>query len=81
MTQKTAWPQRQPRESAETVRKQLLEKFNQWNSGNNVKKPVPKCLLQEGQWLLPTRMPAWLSPRDNRFHVNKKTAGLCLRHT
>jgi len=62
----------QPRESAETVRKQLLEKFNQWNSGNSVKKPVPKCLLQKGQWLLPIRMPAWLSPRDQRFHENKK---------
>ena len=33
---------------------------------------MPNCLLQEGQWLLPTCMPAWLSQRDDRFHVNKK---------
>ena len=71
----------EPRESAEAVRKQLLEKFKRWNSGNKVKKPVPKCLVQEGQWLLPTCMPAWLSQRDDRFHVSKKAAGLRLRHT
>ena len=70
----------QERESAEAVRKRLLEKFNDWNNDNRVKKPVPECLRQEGQWLLPTRMPAWLSPHDKRFHV-QKTAGLCLRHT
>ena len=50
----------------------LLEKFEQWNSNHTVKKPVPKCLVQEGQWLLPTCMPAWLSQRDDRFHVSKK---------
>ena len=62
----------QPRECAETVRKQLLEKFNEWNSGNSEKKPVPKCLLRKGQWLLPIRMPPWLPSRDRRFHEHKK---------
>ena len=70
----------QARESAEAVRKQLLEKFEQWNSDNRVKKPVPKCLLQEGQWLLPTCMPAWLSQRDNRFHVKKNSGSLSATH-
>ena len=72
-------PQR--RKSAEEVRKQLLEKFEQWNSDNDEKKPVPQCLLQEGQrLLLDTRMPAYLPLHDDRFNV-RKTADLCLRHT
>ena len=70
----------QERESAEAVRKQLLEKFEQWNSENSVKKPVPKCLQKEGQWLLPTRMPAWLSQQDNRFDVKKNSGSLSATH-
>ena len=59
-------------ESAEAVRQQLLLMFEQWNENNKVQKPVPECLLQEGQVLLPTRMPARLSAPDNRFHKSKK---------
>ena len=70
----------EPRESAEAVRLQLLEKFERWNSNNTVKKAVPQCLREEERWLLPSRMPAWLAQRDDRFHVAKK-ANLCLRHT
>ena len=73
------YPQ-EPRESAEAVRKHLLEKFHQWNSDNEEKKPVPGCLLLEGQTLLPSRMPAQLAEEDERFHEKKKTR-LCLRHT
>ena len=62
----------QPPESAEAVRKHLLDKFTRWNRGNKVKKPVPKCLVQEGQFLLPTCMPAFLRQGDDRFHVSKK---------
>ena len=65
--------QPQRREAAEAVRKQLLEKFEQWNSDNHEKKPVPQCLLQEGQrLLLDTRMPAYLPLHDDRFNVKKK---------
>ena len=63
----------EPRESAETVREELLEKFEQWNSRHREKKPVPKCLLLEGQWLLPTRMPAWLPSPDDRFNAKNKS--------
>ena len=67
-------PPRSPetRESADAVRDRLLEKFTEWNRRNDEKKSVPKCLLAQGQWLLPTCMPAWLPPPDDRFHVQKK---------
>jgi hypothetical protein len=38
----------EPRESAEAVRKQLLEKFNQWNSGNNVKSLCLNASFRKG---------------------------------
>ena len=60
-------------ESAEAVRQQLLEMFQQWNENNEVQKPVPQCLLQQDQVLLPTHMPARLSPPDDRFHNSKKS--------
>ena len=73
--------QPQPREAAEAVRKQLLEMFEQWNSDNHKKKPVPQCLLQEGQrLLLDTRMPAYLPPHDDRFNVKKNCGSLSATH-
>ena len=60
------------RESAEAVRLHLLEKFHQWNIDNKEKKSVPRCLLLEGQTLLPSRMPARLAEEDERFHEKKK---------
>ena len=71
---------REPREPAEAVRLQLLDKFLQWNNNNEEPKPVPKCLQDEERCLLSTRMPAWLPENDDRFHHEKK-AGLCLRLT
>ena len=62
----------EPRESAEAVRKHLLEKFHQWNSGLQEKKTVPKCLLLQGQFLLPTCTPEYLPEDDDRFNVIKK---------
>ena len=63
------------------MRLHLLEKFHQWNIDNKEKKSVPRCLLLEGQTLLPSRMPARLAEEDDRFHEKKKAARLCLRHT
>ena len=57
------------------MRLQLLDKFEQWNSNNEEKKPVPKCLQDEKRCLLPTRMPAWLPKNDDRFNVEKKKSG------
>jgi len=62
----------EPLESAEEVRQELLENFKLWNDGLRVKKAVPRCLLEEGQWLLPYCMPAALSELDARFHEEKK---------
>ena len=62
----------EPRESAEAVRKHLLEKFHRWNSGLKEKKTVPKCLLLQGQFLLPTCTPEYLPEDDDRFNVIKK---------
>jgi len=59
-------------ECAEEVREELLQKFNDWNDRLLVKKEVPRCLLREGQSLLPYCMPAALSELDARFHEEKK---------
>ena len=63
---------RVPRESAEAVRRELLEKFLEWNTNNYRKKSVPKCLQDENRVLEPTCMPAWLPKNDDRFNLLKK---------
>ena len=68
------------RESAEAVRLHLREKFHEWNIDNKEKKSVPRCLLLEGQTLLPSRMPARLAEEDERFHVQKSSASLSATH-
>ena len=64
--------QQEPRQAATEVRERLLEMFHQWNDQLEHQKPVPRCLL-ETEWLLATRMPAWLPEGDDRFHSHKKS--------